>query len=136
MGTQGSSSRRHSWERPAFGCVGSPLTCAGDPHLSQSTDGPPIVQISKLRLGKTEAVHSKRALGRSSRFSALPLPGMAPSVPGDSWVSSRSSLPRSPHLLLLGKQHLEGEELQALAGKVVAQLLQAIHPQGLGASGQ
>lgn len=39
-------------------------------------------------------------------------------------------------LLLLGQQYLDGEELQAFTGKVVAQLLQAIDPQGLGARGQ
>lgn len=34
--------------------------------------------------------------------------------------------------LLLGQQLLAGEELQALAGQVAAQLLQAVHPQCLG----
>lgn len=120
--------------RPAFGCLGSTPTCArgGGPHPSQRRDGPPIVQMSRPRLGRTEAVRSKRALGRSSRFSARPAPGTA-SVPGDSWVSSRSP---KPHLLFLGTQHPTGEQLQALAGEVDAQLLQAIHPQGLGACGQ
>lgn len=49
--------------------------------------------------------------------------------------SPSASTPGSLYLLL-GQQHLSGEELQALTGKVVAQLLQAIHPQGLGGRGE
>lgn len=60
--------------------------------------------------------------------------GMA-CVLGNSWVPPSASMPGSLYLLL-GQQHLDGEELQAFTGKVVAQLLQAIDPQGLGAHGQ
>lgn len=54
---------------------------------------------------------------------------------GNAWVPPPTARPSSSYLLL-GQQRLPGEELQALAGKVIAQLFQAIHPQGLGACGQ
>lgn len=77
--------------------------------------------MSKLRLRKTEKAHSKQALGQRLLITK------DGSVLGNRWVS--------PYLLL-GQQHLGGEELQALTSKVVAQLLQAIHSQCLGARGQ
>lgn len=130
MGTQGNNSLRHSsWEQPAFSLQRPPMFMGG-PHLSQSKDGPPTLQMSKLSLRRTETAHSKGALGQSSRCSAFSLPGMA-SVLGNSWVSPATSMPSSPYLLL-GQKHLAGEELQALAGEVVAQLLQAVDPQCLG----
>ena len=37
----------------------------GGPHLSQSRADPPIVQMSKLRLGRTETAYSKGLWGRA-----------------------------------------------------------------------
>lgn len=71
--------------------------------------------------------------GQSSQFRALCFSGMAPVLEG--LVFPATTRPRASYLLL-GQKHLAGEELQALAGKVITQLLQAIHPQGLEEQGQ
>lgn len=126
MGIQGSDScRQASWKQSAL--FTEPTHIRGGPRLSQSRNGPPFLQMSEMRLRGPRWPRARELWGRA--LIQCPL----------LWEVPGCFLPHAcpgALYLLLGQQQLVREELQALTGEIVAQLLQAIHLQCLGAHGQ